>query len=119
MATNKESYKSDELLARAFDWYCDTHNCSSCKHYAVKQRHNSRSHCFLAWQKDEADVILVLEPCRFCGSKARLSYGNAVISCNKCGYELRGTYVHCATASLQSILKGIIDVWNKLQKGEP
>lgn len=117
MATNRETYKSDELLARAFDWYCDTHDCNSCKHYAVKQIHNSRSHCFLTWQKDEADAALVLEPCRLCGSEARLSYGNAVIYCNKCGYKIQGVSSYMRTSELCDIVKKMVDVWNKLQKG--
>lgn len=117
MATNREIYKSDELLARAFDWYCDTHDCSSCKHSELKQRHGSRSRCFLAWQKDEADAALILWPCRFCGSEAHLLYGNAVISCGKCGYEIRGTYAYCRTANLIDIMKKMVDVWNRLQKG--
>lgn len=119
MATNKETYKSDELLARAFDWHCDTNDCASCKHHALKQGRGSRSHCFLAWQKDEADVVLALKPCRFCGSEARLSYGNAVISCDKCGYEVQMTYVsRKRSTNLRDTLEKTIGVWNKLQKGQ-
>lgn len=117
MATNRETYKSDELLARAFDWHCDTHDCTLCKYYAVKQKHNSRSHCFLAWQKDEADAALVLEPCRFCGTDARLSYGNAVISCGKCGYKIQGTPSYTRTAELKDCVSKMVDLWNRLQKG--
>jgi ribosomal protein L37AE/L43A len=117
MATNREIYKSDELLARAFDWHCDTHDCALCEYYAVKQKHNSRSHCFLAWQKDEANLVLSLEPCRFCRTEALMVYGNAVISCPKCGYEVRGTRSYCKTATLNDIMKKMVDLWNRFQKG--
>lgn len=118
MATNRETYKSDELLARAFDWHCDITDCSSCKHYALRQGRGSRSYCFLAWLEDEAGIVLALKPCRFCGSEAHLSYGNAIISCDKCGYEVQMTYVRrSSSANLRDTLTKTQDLWNKLQKG--
>lgn len=118
MTTNKELYKSDELLARAFDWYCSFFDCNLCKHSKLKRKHNSRTHCFLAWQKDEADTALILEPCRFCGTEVRPSYGSLAISCSRCGYEVRWDYGHPRTASLGDTAKKLVDMWNRLQKGD-
>lgn len=118
MATNRETYKTDEQLARAFDWHCNTFDCKSCKHSKLhKENSSSRSRCLLAWAKDEADTVLVLEPCRFCGTEARLSYGDAVISCRKCGYEIRRTYISSAFEKLKDSTMKVVNLWNKLQKG--
>lgn len=114
MATNRETYKTDELLAVAFDWHCNTTDCASCEHFKTKR--GSRSHCFLAWMRSETGAALNLKPCKICGSEANLSFRDAVVSCSKCGYEVRRP-CRCNPVKLKDDMKKVADLWNKLQEG--
>lgn len=85
--TNEEVYKTSEERIKAFEVFCDSHDCELCE-IGKKKLTGGRLVCAMNWLARKADEEKP-ENCPFCGGECRAvqnSDGEYVVGCDMCCY---------------------------------